>query len=227
LRAGRDSWPACTALLQRFRAEAHGLLACQQRLKTKGLAHDPRAPCAPLRDTMPSAAVRPALRAALDCERKLATTLGRAHVGVPIRSDAIASLFGVAKLRGVGETQEAARIARRLPAFCGVPTREDAAPVLDVSGARQHALTAQVISLTKQRREGLGHPERLESLSLDPAHSQVELIPRPKNRAKYQEVINISNGYEERYGPPLRPPGRLRFLENAGPPGKRETALTS
>ena len=37
---------------------------------------------------------------------------------------------GVAKLRGVGETQDAARIALRLPAFCGVPTREEAEQVL-------------------------------------------------------------------------------------------------
>jgi len=227
LRAGLDPLPACKALIQRFRADAHGLLACQKLLKTKGLSHDTRAQCEPLIDPMPSSALRQEFRAYLDFELETATTLGLDHVGLPISSDAIESLFGVAKLRGVGETQDAARIALRLPAFCGVPTREEAEQVLDVSVARQQAFTEQVISLTKQRREVLGHPERLESLSLNQANPQVELIPSPKNRSKYQEVISISNGYEERYGPPLRPPGRLHFLENVGPPGKRETALTS
>ncbi len=55
---------------------------------------------------------------------------------LPISSDAIESLFGVAKRHGVGETQDANRIALRLSAFCGVPTREEAEQVLGVSVAR-------------------------------------------------------------------------------------------
>jgi len=229
LRAALDQLPACKALIKRFRTDAHGLLECQKLLKTKGLSHDTRAQCEPLLDTMLSSALRPEFRAYLAFELETATTLGREHVGVPISSDAIESLFGVAKLRGVGETQDAARIALRLPAFCGVPTRQEAKQVLDVSVARQQELTAQFTSLTKQRREVLGHPERLESLSLDQAaNPHVELIPSPKNRSNYQEIISISNGYEECYGPPLRYQGGLHFLENAGPPGsRRETALTS
>jgi len=176
---------------------------------------------------MPSSALRQEFRASLDFELETATTLGLDHLGVPISSDAIASLCGVAKLRGVGETQDAARIALRLPALCGVPTREEAEQVLDVSVARQQEVTGQHGSLTKQRREVLGHPERLESLSLDQATPHVERIPRPKNRSNYQEIIHISNGYEECHGPPLRSPGGRHFLENAGSPGRRETALTS
>jgi len=118
-------------------------------------------------------------------------------------------------------------LALRLPALCGVPTREEAKQVLDVSVARQQEVTGQFISLTKQRREVLGHPERLESLSLDQANPHVALIPRPKNRSNYQKILNVSNGYEECYGPPLRRPDRLHFLENVGSPGRRETALTS
>jgi hypothetical protein len=93
--------------------------------------------------------------------------------------------------------------------------------------ARQQELTAQFTSLTKQRREVLGHPERLESLSLDQATPHMELIPSPKNRAHYQEIVNISTGYEECHGPLWKNPGGLHFLENAGPPGIKETALTS
>jgi len=227
LRACLDQLPACKALIKRFRTDAHGLLECQKILKTKGLSHDSRRQCEPLIETMPSSALRQEFRAYLDFELETATTLGLDHVGLPISSDAIESLFGVAKLRGVGETRDAARIALRLPAFCGVPTRQEAKQVLDVSVARQQELTAQFTSLTKQRREVLGHPERLESLSREQATPHVELIPSPENRSNYQEIINISNGYEECYGPPLKRPGGLHFLENAGPPGRRETALTS
>jgi hypothetical protein len=227
LRGCLDQLPACKALIQRFRADALGLLACQKILKIKGLSHDTRAQCEPLIDTMPSSALRQEFRAYLDFELETATTLGLHHIGLPISSDAIESLFGAAKRHGVGETPDANRMALRLPALCGVPTREEAKQVLDVSVARQQEVTGQVISLTKQRREVLGHPERLESLSLDQAHPHVELIPSPKNRSNYQEILNISNGSEECHGPPLRRPGRLHFLENAGAPGRRETALTS
>ena len=195
-------------------------------LKTTGLSHDTRAQCEPLIDTMPSSALRQEFRAYLDFELTTATTLGLDHIGVPISSDAIESLFGVAKRHGVGETPDANRMALRLPALCGVPTREEAEQVLDVRVVRQREVTGQVISLTQQRREVLGHPERLESLSLEQATPHVELIPRPKNRSNYQEIINISNGYEEYYGPPLPSPGGLHFPDNAGPPGIKETALT-
>ena len=129
---------------------------------------------------MPTAAMRLEFRAYLEYQLETARTLGLDQVGLPISSDTIESLFGVAKRHGVGETQDAARIALRLPAFCGVPTREEAEQVLEVSVARQHEFTAALTSLTKQRREVLGHPERLESLSLKPHQPHVELIPSPK-----------------------------------------------
>jgi hypothetical protein len=227
LRACLDELPACKGLIKHFRADAEGLLACQKILKTTGLSHDTRAQCEPLLDAMPSPAVRREFRAYLAFELETATTLGLDHIGLPISSDSIESLFGVAKQHGVGPTQDAARIALRLPALCGVPTREEAEQVLEVSVARQQEITGQFISLTKQRHEVLGHPERLESLSRHQGDPQVELMPRPKNRSNYQETIHISNGYEEYHGPLLRSSGGLHFLENAGPPGRRETVLTS
>jgi hypothetical protein len=226
LRTCLDQLPACKALIKRFRTDVHGLLECQKILKTKGLSHDTRKQCEPLIETMPSAALRREFRAYLAFELETAKTLGLDHVGLPISSDAIESLFGVAKRQGVGETQDANRMALRLPAFCGVPTRQEAEQVLKVSMARQQELTVQCTSLTKQRREVLGHPERLESLSLEQATSHVELIPSPKNRSNHREIISISNGYEECHGPPLRRPGGLRFLEKAGPSGIKELALT-
>jgi hypothetical protein len=227
LRACLDALPACKALIKRFRDDARPLLACQKLLKTQGLSHDTLAQCAPLIDTIPSQAVRREFASYLQYQLETAKTLGLDQVGLPISSDAIESLFGVAKHHGVGETQDAARIALRLPALCGTPTREEAKQVLEISVARQQAFTGQVISLTKQRREVLEHPERLERLRLDQANPQVELLPGPKNRSNYQEIINVSNGYEECHGPPLRSPGGLHCRENAGLPDRRETALTS
>jgi hypothetical protein len=227
LRACLEQLPACKALIKQFRADALGLLACQKILKIKGLSHDTRAQCEPLLETMPSSALRQEFRTYLDFELETATTLGLDHVGLPISSDTIESLFGVAKQHGVGETHDAARIALRLPALCGLPTREEAQQLLDVSVARQQAFTGQVISLTKQRHEVLANPERLESLSRAQGTPPVELIPSPKNRPNYQNIVKISNGYGEFYGPQLRRPAGRRRLEHAAPPGRRETALTS
>jgi len=109
----------------------------------QGALDDTRAQCEPLIATMPSSALRQEFRAYLDFERDTATTLGLDHVGLPISSDTIESLFGVAKQHGVGETHDAARIALRLPALCGLPTREEATQLLDVSVARQQALTGR------------------------------------------------------------------------------------
>jgi hypothetical protein len=226
LRACLDELPACKALIKRFRTDTHGLLECQRILKIKGLSHDTRDQCEPLIESMPSSALRREFRVYLDFELEIAKTLGLEHVGLPISSDAIESLFGVAKRHGVGETQDANRMALRLPALCGVPTREEAKQVLQVSVARQQEFTDPFTSLTKQRREVLGHPERLDSLSLDQATSRTELMPSPKNRSNHREIISISNGYEECHGPPLKSPGERHFLENAEPSGIKELALT-
>lgn len=227
LRACLDALPACKALIKRFRDDAVPLLACQKILKTQGLSHDTLTQCEPLIDAIPSGAVRREFAGYLQYQLQTATTLGLDHIGLPISSDSIESLFGVAKQHGVGETQDAARIALRLPAFCGVPTREEAKQVLEVSVARQQELTGQFTSLTQQRREVLGHPERLESLNLNQAKPHVERMPSPKNWPNHQEIVNISNGYEELYGSPLMSPDGPCRLENAVPSGIKEMALTS
>jgi hypothetical protein len=227
LRACMDELPACKALIKRFRADARGLLECQQILKTQGLSHDTLAQCEPRIAEMPSAALRLEFSAYLKYQLETAKTLGLDHVGLPISSDAIESLFGVAKRHGVGQTQDAARIALRLPAFCGAPTREEAQEVLTVSVARQRELTAQFTTLIQQRREVFGHPERLESLSRSQGEPHVELLPRPKNRPNHETIINLSKGCENPYGPQLTCRDDLLLIENTGPPGIGEAALTS
>jgi len=227
LRACLEQLPACKALITRFRGDASGLLACQQIVKMQGLSHATLAQCEPRLATMPSAALRRECRASLVYQLETATTLGLDHIGLPISSDAIESLFGVAKRHGMGETQDARRMALRLPAFCGVPTREEAQQVLEVRVARQHECTGQGTSLTKQRREVLGHPERLESLRLTPDDRRRECLPQSKNRSNYQGVINISNGYRTLSSPQITGLDEPLLIENAAPPGIREMALTS
>src|SRR5882672_7196761 len=102
LRACLDALPSCKALIERFREDAIPLLACQKLLKTQGLSHDTLAQCAPLIDTIPSQAVRREFAGYLQYQLETAKTLGLDQVGLPISSDAIESLFGVAKHHGGG-----------------------------------------------------------------------------------------------------------------------------
>ena len=226
LRACMDELPACKDLIKRFRADAQGLLECQRIVKTKGLSHDTLAQCEPLICEMPTAALRQELSAYLAYQLETAKTLGLEHIGLPISSDPIESLFGVAKRHGMGQTQDAARIALRLPALCRAPTREEAEQVLRVSVARQHEITGQFTSLTKQRREVLGHRKDLESLGRNQGAPHVELIPSPKNRSNYEEIVNISTGCEHQCGPHMVHQETPCMLENVGPPDMREAALT-
>jgi hypothetical protein len=226
LRTCLDELPLCKRFIRRFRGDAQGLMACQQILKTQGLCHDTVTQCQPLIDAMPSAAVRQEFRAYLAYELETAKTLGLDYIGLPISSDTIESLFGVAKRHGVGQTQDAARIALRLPALCGAPTREEAQEVLAVSVARQRELTAPFTSLTQQRREVLGHPERLETLGLSQGKPHIELIPSPKNRSNNEALVNIPMSCENKYGPHRQGEEIPCILENAGSPGVREAAST-
>src|SRR5713101_7600739 len=178
LRACLDLLPSCKALIQRFRDDAVPLLACQKMRKTQGLSHDTLAQCKPLIDAIPSSTVRHEFARSLQYQLQTATTLGLDGVGLPISSDPIASLFGVAKHHGVGEMKDANRIALRLPALCGTPTREEATQVLEVSVAEQHEMTGRCTSLTTQRREVLPNPSRLESLGREQAGIHGELLPR-------------------------------------------------
>ncbi len=175
---------------------------------------------------MPSARVRQEFAAYLDYQLATAQTLGLDQVGLPISSDAIESLFGVAKRHGVGQTQDAARIALRLPAFCGPPTREEAEQVVGISVARQHEITGPFTSLTKQRREVLGQGKDLESLGQSPGTPHVERLPSPKNRSNHTTIVNLSMDYENQYGPHSAPQQTPFVIENVGPPDMREAALT-
>jgi hypothetical protein len=99
----------------------------------------------------------------------------------------------------VGQTLDVARIALRLPALCGAPTREEAEQVGGISVARQHEMTEAFTSLTKQRREVLGHVQDLESLGQNQGAPHVELLPGPKNRSNHAAIVNLSTDCETQY----------------------------
>jgi hypothetical protein len=225
LRAGLDELPTCTALIKRLRADASGLLECQRMRKTTGLSHDTLAACAPLIDARPSAPLRLACRASLQGQLATATTIGLEQGGLPRSADTSESLFGGAKPHGGGRTQDAARIALRLPAFCGVPTREEAEQGLASRVARQQESTVQCTSLTKQRREVVCHPERLARLGLRQGEPHMALIPSPKKRANHEAIVNISKGCRNQCGPQFASLEAPLLIENVAPPDIREAAL--
>jgi hypothetical protein len=224
LRGALDDLPDCKALIKRFQGDAGALMACQKILKTRGLAAATVAQCEPLIDTMPTVAIGQEFRTYLAHQLGTATTLGLAQAGVPISSDSIESLFGVGKRHGVGETPDAARIALRLPAFCGTPTREEAEQVLEVSMVRQHEFTAAFTSLTQQRREVFSHPGRLESLAREPDAPHVELIPSPKKCATNEVTLYTKTIYGNDNGTTLAPPDESIVIENTGLPHFEQTA---
>jgi hypothetical protein len=216
LRACLDQLPACRTLIKRVHEDAQPLLACQEIVKTRGLSHQTLSECEALIDTIPSSAVRREFDAYLRYQLETATALGLDDVGLPITSDAIESLFGVAKRHGVGELHDASRIALRLPALCGTLTRAEAQQVVGISVACQQEFSAGLTSLTKQRREVLAHPECLEQLGQDQGQA-MERIVAAKNRSNSQPIIDISTGYEESHGPQLEGHEEPRCLARAGP----------
>src|SRR2546430_15701225 len=200
-----------------------GIIPCAQ--ECKWIVYFGETP-KPLISEMPSVPLRLEFEGYLEHQLATAKTFGLDHVGLPISSDAIESLFGVARRHGGAQTQDATRIALRLPALCGAATREEADQVLGISVARQHEITGQCTSLTKQRREVLGHRQALESLGWSPGEAHVELLPSPKNRSNHAAIVNLSTGCEDQQGPHLGPSQTSCMIENVGPPDMREAALT-
>ena len=202
LRANLDQLPGCKAFIGRFRRDATPLLECQKLLKVKGLSHDTGQACEGLIEVIPPASpVRIGFTNRLKDQLRVAESPGLAETGLPISSDPIESLFGVAKRHGAGETKDANRIAARLPALCGQLTGQDAQRVLEVGVAEQAKAMGPLPSLIKQRREVLPNPGRLETLTQTQADHHLEWIPGAKKRSKNTIVLNLSDHYEKTHGP--------------------------
>ena len=204
LRASIDQLPGCKAFISRFLRDAAPLLECQKILKVKGLSNKTSKECEALIEVIPaSSPVRIGFKNWSKKHLKIAETLGVAETGLPISSDPIESLFGVAKRHGTGETKDANRIAVRLPALCGQVTKEDAQRVLEVSVAQQKEVMGSLPSLTKQRQQILPNPGCLKNIILGDIDQNLELIPMARNRSKSQIVIDISRPHIKTNGPAI------------------------
>jgi hypothetical protein len=202
LRASLDQLPSCKAFINRFQRDATALLQAQKLLKLKGLSTQTGRTSQTLIEAIPSASpVRIGFINWLQEQLNVAQTLGLAETGLPISSDPIESLFGLAKRQGVGEIKDVNRIAAHLPALCGPLTERDAHRVLEVSVAQQDKLTSPVCSLAQQRRQVLPNPGRLENLTQGEAHHPLELIPGAENRSKNPIILNLSDRYKKTHDP--------------------------
>ena len=195
--------PECKILIKRFRDDAAALLDCQKILKNNGLSNKTYLQCEPIIESIPTVAVRYDFTSYLHAQLEIATTLGLADIGMPISSDAIESLFGLAKQHGTGEIKDANRMALRLPALCGIPTRTEAQQVVEMSVAQQNEFTEKLTSLTKQRRDVFSNYEGIEKLGLHHASNHIELIPGAKNRSNIQKISDASIICEEDPGPQM------------------------
>lgn len=204
LRACLDQLPSCRAFIKRFRDDALPLLECQRIFKAQGLSHSTIAQCEPFIRAIGSSPVRREFIAYLQNQLQTATKLGLDHSGLPLSSDQIESLFGLGKLHGTGEVKDANRIALRLPALCGSPTREEAEQVIKISVSEQQQITGRFTSLVKQRREVLPHPDRLESLSTGQGGTHLQLIASAKNRENSGEILEFPAPYDKTPGPQLQ-----------------------
>jgi hypothetical protein len=216
LRACLDGLPQCRAFIKRFMADAMPLLECQKILKTRGLSHATLAQCEQLVESIPTKGVSRDFLAYLHRQSDIAMALGLLESGMTISSDQIESLYGLGKQHGVGEIKDADRIATRLPAFCGIPTREEAKQVLGISVADQNRVTGCFNSLIKQRCEVLPNPDRLCTLDTDQLRPHVELIPGAKNRSKKTgnspTIKPLSSSIRYRQGVPEWMPKPMKWL---------------
>lgn len=204
LRAGLGKIPACKPFIHRFLRDAQGLLSCQKLLKAQGLSQESYHACQTLlADLPPQSAVRNAFMAWADRQLDVARSLGLQHTGMPVTSDAIESLFGIAKQHGTGDVKDANRIALRLPSLCGELTREDVHHVLRVSVHEQQSVIGALPSLTKQRRDILPNPGRLEELHPQMSTTHLVLLPGGKNREITTINHMLSMPYHDTNGPPI------------------------
>ncbi len=186
LRDSLDQLPQCRRFINDFLLNAEPLIECQKRLKTKGLNQQSYDECRPVLATIPSPYIRISFMVWLNKHLTIAPTLGLNEMGLPISSDSIESLFGVAKHHGTGEIKDANRIALRIPALCGELTRQDAENVLKISVKEQQQWIGSLPSLISQRREVLSHSGCLENIN-NVGQQNLTLIAGSKSAQKHSD----------------------------------------
>jgi len=207
LRESLDNLPECKAFIRHFLRDATVLSKCQTILKNNGLTEDNIEECMILlKQIPPSSSVRKEFETFLNKHIGIAKDLGLEKIGLPITSDCIESLFGVAKQHGTGNTKDANRIGLRLPAFCGKLTKEDAKMVLNITVTERQKVEATFSSLTKQRRKILSQQGSIEQLKDDALKQNLKLIPTSEKCAKNNGEVRISSNCAKNNGPKINLP---------------------
>ena len=178
LRASLNQLPDCESFIKRFLRDAQPMLECQKILKQEGLNLATFAQCQKLIEVIPaSSSIRIGFTGWAKSQLEIANKLGLNQTGLPISTDVIESLFGVAKRLGMGQVKDANRIGSHLPALCGTLTKQDAQDVVDITVAKHKEVIGCVDSLSKQRRDVLPNPGNLETLASNPGRRNLVLIP--------------------------------------------------
>ncbi len=184
LRERLDQLPQCRRFINDFLLNAEPLIECQRILKTQGLSQQSYDVCRPIVATIPNPRIRIPFMNWLNKHLTIAQKLGLHELGLPISSDSIESLYGVAKRHGTGELKDANRIALRIPALCGELTRQDAENVLRITVEEQKQWVGSLPSLTRQRREVFAPDGSLDNIKKNDAKHNVALIAGSKSGQK-------------------------------------------
>jgi hypothetical protein len=200
LRDRFDQLPECKGFIHDFLKDAEPLIHCQEILKNDGLSIASVERCLPIIETIPSSSIRNGISLWIEKHLGIARELELEQCGMPITSDCIESLFGVAKRHGTGEIKDANRIAMRIPALCGSVIRQDAINVLGISVKDQQQWMKNLPSLIQQRREVFKHGD-LERITGDGEKQNVELIIGSKSGQK-MPISNSKTVTYENYSEP-------------------------
>jgi hypothetical protein len=130
--------------------DATPLMECHKIVKTKGLNQRTLIECEELISKIPSMDVRNGIGSYFHTQLEVAKKLGLENIGIPICSDQIESLFGIAKQHGTGEIKDADRIALRIPALSGVPTKEEVGQILALSLAEKKEIIGPLNPVDKK-----------------------------------------------------------------------------
>ena len=196
-----DQLPQCRMFINDFLLDAEPLIECQKILKQKGLSQRSFDECLPIINTIPNSYIRTGFMDWLETHLSVAKTLDLHKIGMPISSDSIESLFGVAKHHGTGEVKDANRIALRIPTLCGTITRQDAKKVIKVTVKEQWEWCGSLLSLIKQRRDVLPHTGALEKIIIDSTKQNVELIAGSKTGQNSPITIDTTTAYRNMCDP--------------------------
>lgn len=204
LRVGLNELPECREYIADFLRDAQAMSECQKILKNSGINDEAFTECQKILKVMPAdSSVYKGFTDWLNHHHGLAKRLGMQKHGLPITTDQLESLFGLAKQHGVGELKDANRIALHLPALTGKLTKHDAERVLAITTAMQLEIEAPLTSLTKQRRAIAKNPQDIENIVAASRQVNLEMIPTSKKQENNCNIIDITDGCNKQRGPGL------------------------